>query len=148
MSTLASKLVRRRMRSSVADTTTKVSSSTSGSRSSGSSGNDATDRGSDLAGRFGQVLRRAGNVSAPPLVSCIMPTANRRAFVARAIGYFLRQDYPNSELFILDDGTDGVADLVPEDPRVRYERIAPGRTLGAQRNACDEASRGDMILHW
>jgi hypothetical protein len=35
-----------------------------------------------------------------PPVSCIMPTANRRAFVPRAVVYFLRQDYPNKELVI------------------------------------------------
>jgi hypothetical protein len=29
----------------------------------------------------------------PPLVSCIMPTADRRAFAPGAIGYFLRQGY-------------------------------------------------------
>ena len=28
-----------------------------------------------------------------PLISCIMPTNNRRAFVSYAITYFLQQDY-------------------------------------------------------
>ena len=41
-----------------------------------------------------------------PLVSCVMPTANRRPYVAQAIRYFQRQDYPNKELVILDDGED------------------------------------------
>jgi len=36
-----------------------------------------------------------------PLVSCIMPTANRRAFVPHAIRYFLRQDYAQRELVVL-----------------------------------------------
>lgn len=36
------------------------------------------------------------------LVSCIMPTYNRRAPVPRAIRYFLRQDYPKRELILLD----------------------------------------------
>ena len=49
-----------------------------------------------------------------------MPTHNRRPFVAQAIVYFLRQDYPNRELIIVDDGTDPVADLIPDDPRIRY----------------------------
>ena len=40
-----------------------------------------------------------------PLVSCIMPTYNRREFVPLAIRYFLRQDYANKELIIIDDGT-------------------------------------------
>lgn len=83
-----------------------------------------------------------------PLVSCIMPTANRRLFVPRAIEYFLRQDYPNRELVILDDGADSVADLVPDDPRVRYLRITGQRTLGTKRNECVAVSGGDLIMHW
>ena len=84
----------------------------------------------------------------PPLVSCIMPTANRRAFVPQAISYFLRQDYPHKELVILDDGVDSVADLIPDDPRVRYQRAARKQPLGAKRNACVELARGDLIMHW
>jgi glycosyltransferase involved in cell wall biosynthesis len=84
-----------------------------------------------------------------PLVSCVMPTADRRALVLRAIGYFLRQDYPNRELVILDDGMDSIADLVPADePSVRYVRLTGRRTLGAKRNACVEAARGDLLMHW
>jgi glycosyltransferase involved in cell wall biosynthesis len=77
-----------------------------------------------------------------------MPTANRRAFVPQAIRYFLAQDYPNKELVILDDGSDSVADLVPEDPQIRYLRLTGKRTLGDKRNECVEASRGEIILHW
>ena len=90
----------------------------------------------------------AGPVAGLPLVSCVMPTANRRTYVAQAIRYFLRQDYPNKELVILDDGEDGVSDLAPRDPRIRYYRLPGQRTLGAKRNQCVEASRGDLILHW
>ncbi len=88
------------------------------------------------------------NIQRLPLISCIMPTTGRRAFVPRAIAYFLRQDYPHKELVILDDGDDGVADLIPDDPRVRYTRLNGRRPLGAKRNACVEASRGDLIMHW
>jgi glycosyltransferase involved in cell wall biosynthesis len=83
-----------------------------------------------------------------PLVSCIMPTHKRRHFVPQAIRYFLRQNYPNKELVILDDGSESVADLVPADPQVRYIRLSGSRTLGAKRNACVEASQGDLIMHW
>ena len=82
------------------------------------------------------------------LVSCLLPTANRRAFVPQAIGYFLAQDYANKELLIVDDGTDPVGDLLPGDDRIRYLRIENRMTLGAKRNlACQEA-RGDLIAHW
>jgi hypothetical protein len=88
------------------------------------------------------------NLLEQPLVSCIMPTANRRRFVPQAIRYFQAQDYPHKELVILDDGTDSVADLIPDDSQVRYTRLTGQRPLGAKRNACVEASRGDLIMHW
>lgn len=89
----------------------------------------------------------AGGVD-PPLVSCIMPTRNRRAFVRQAIWYFLRQDYPAKDLLVLDDGDDPVADLVPKDERIRYERLPARLSLGAKRNRACELSRGTLIAHW
>lgn len=83
-----------------------------------------------------------------PLVSCIMPTAGRRAFVPHAVRYFLSQDYPDKELVIVDDGRDGVADLVPDHPEVRYCPLDGKPSLGAKRNICIQHSRGDLILHW
>ncbi|HWS90082.1 MAG TPA: aminotransferase class I/II-fold pyridoxal phosphate-dependent enzyme [Pyrinomonadaceae bacterium] len=83
-----------------------------------------------------------------PLVSCVMPTADRRHLVPRAIGYFLAQDYPNRELVVVDDGRESVADLIPDDPRVRYARLEGRRTLGEKRNECVRLSRGDLIMHW
>jgi O-antigen biosynthesis protein len=87
-------------------------------------------------------------IARKPLVSCIMPTNNRRLFVADTIALFLRQDHCHKELIIIDDGTDAVADLVPADARLRYFRETPQQTVGAKRNrACSEA-RGDVIAHW
>jgi len=83
-----------------------------------------------------------------PLVSCIMPTYNRRRFMPQAIRYFLRQDYPNKELVILDDGTESAADLVPDNSQIHYIRLTGQRTLGAKRNQCVEASQGQLIMHW
>src|SRR5207249_2799191 len=77
-----------------------------------------------------------------------MPTADRRRFLPQAIRQFLAQDYPDKELVILDDGADSVADLVPENPQVRYLRLERKLTLGAKRNECARISRGDIILHW
>lgn len=83
-----------------------------------------------------------------PLVSCIMPTANRRQFVPAAIRMFLGQDYPEKELIVLDDGEDSVGDLMPDDPRIRYIRHGRRQSVGRKRNlACAEA-RGEIIAHW
>ncbi len=83
-----------------------------------------------------------------PLVTCIMPTADRRSFVPRAIAQFLRQDYPARELVSLDDGRDRVRDLVPDDPRIRYEASDRRVTLGAKRNLACGRARGEVITHW
>lgn len=86
--------------------------------------------------------------SEAPLVSCIMPTCDRRLFVPQAIRYFLRQDLSNIELIIIDDGTDVVADCVPTDPRLRYYRLQGRQTIGAKRNLACQLARGKFIAHW
>jgi glycosyltransferase involved in cell wall biosynthesis len=87
-------------------------------------------------------------VNDAPLVSCVMPTRDRSAFVPLAVECFLRQDHPRVELIIVDDGDDPVADLIPDHPAIRYEHSSPRLTLGAKRNlACDRAA-GEVIVHW
>ncbi|MGH9943029.1 MAG: glycosyltransferase, partial [Pyrinomonadaceae bacterium] len=88
------------------------------------------------------------SVSAEPLVSCIMPTRDRRPFVPQALRCFLRQDYPHLELLILDDGADAIADGVPDDARVRYVRLGQKLSVGAKRNFACENARGEFIVHW
>jgi glycosyltransferase involved in cell wall biosynthesis len=71
-----------------------------------------------------------------------------RVCAAQAIRYFLRQDYADRELIVVDDGTDAVADLIPPDPRIRYIRLAQRQSVGTKRNlACQEAC-GDIVAHW
>jgi glycosyltransferase involved in cell wall biosynthesis len=83
-----------------------------------------------------------------PLVTCLMPTADRRSFVPRAIDCFLRQDYEPRELLVLDDGADRVGDLVPDDPRIRYVELPDRLVLGAKRNRGCELAAGGLIAHW
>ena len=83
-----------------------------------------------------------------PLVSCIMPTYNRRALCRRRSRCFLRQDYPNCELLVIDDGTEPVADCVPESENIRYVRLHQKMTIGAKRNLACEQARGEFIVHW
>lgn len=83
-----------------------------------------------------------------PLVSCIMPTYNRREFVPHAIRYFLRQDYADKELIVIDDGTDIIRDLVPRDEQIRYLRLKEKVTLGAKLNLACKRAQGESIAHW
>ena len=104
-----------------------------------------------MAERFVAEARaiRANVAALPaPLVSCIMLTLDRRPFVPLAIDLFLRQDYPNRELIILDDGADPVGDLVPDDERIRYIRLTERLTIGAKRNRGGEAARGPILASW
>jgi glycosyltransferase involved in cell wall biosynthesis len=85
---------------------------------------------------------------AEPLVSCIMPTANRREFVPRAIRCFQAQDYTNRELLVIDDGSDSVVNLIPDDERIRYVQLDTHPSLGAKRNLACEMAAGEYIMHW
>jgi glycosyltransferase involved in cell wall biosynthesis len=82
------------------------------------------------------------------LVTCIVPTADRRLFVPQAVAQFLQQDYANRELIVLDDGAQSVEDLMPDDPRVRYVRDERKSPVGIKRNRLCELARGDVIVHW
>jgi hypothetical protein len=53
-------------------------------------------------------------------ISCLMPTADRRAFDAAGDPVFSGAGLPGEGIDNwVDDGADSVADLVPDDPRVR-----------------------------
>lgn len=77
-----------------------------------------------------------------------MPTKNRREFVARALYYFEKQDYPNKELVVVDDGDDLVVDLASQYPYVRYLAPQYAHTVGLKRNIACEAAQGEIICHW
>ncbi|MES1249506.1 MAG: glycosyltransferase family 2 protein, partial [Chitinophaga rupis] len=88
-------------------------------------------------------------VAEQPLVSCLMPTYNRRWFIPRAIAYFLRQDYSNKELIIIDDGEDCIRDLVPVDkPGIRYYRLDTKINLGAKLNRACRLAKGGILVNW
>src|SRR5947209_136084 len=77
-----------------------------------------------------------------------MPTADRRVFAARAIRYFLRQDYPRKELIVVDDGCDPIDDILPIDTRVRYLRLSQRTSVGEKRNVACAHANGSLIAHW
>ncbi|HEY5957437.1 MAG TPA: glycosyltransferase family 2 protein, partial [Polyangiaceae bacterium] len=96
----------------------------------------------------GLALRRPlASVPALPLVSCILPTRDRPAFVMEALRGFLNQDYPHRELIVVDDGDTPIGNLMPADERIRYFRMASRQSLGAKRNFACEQARGEFIAH-
>jgi glycosyltransferase involved in cell wall biosynthesis len=82
------------------------------------------------------------------LVSCILPTKNRAAFIPQAIRCYQSQTYPHKELVIVDNGDDGTEKLIPADPTIRYAKVFGKLTVGDMRNACANWSRGEYICHF
>jgi len=83
-----------------------------------------------------------------PLVSCVMPTADRQKYIGVAIKCFQEQTYPDRELIILDDGKVSAEGLIPIDPLIRYYRYALFSSLGQKRNAACDLARGEIVCNW
>jgi glycosyltransferase involved in cell wall biosynthesis len=84
----------------------------------------------------------------PPLVSCIMPTFNRRKLIPLALASFEAQDYPNKELIVVDDGTDPISDLISGLFPHHYISLRERCSIGAKRNLACQSARGAIIAHW
>lgn len=83
------------------------------------------------------------------LVSCLMPTRDRRPLIPLAIHCFQNQEWDNKELLILDDGEDKIPDLIPDDPRIRYMPLpGPPRTIGAKLNILIQQAQGTICTNW
>ncbi len=80
-----------------------------------------------------------------PLVSSILPTRNRAAFIRQALRCFDRQTYENRELVVVDDGDRSVARLCASRPGVTYIRLDSPTPLGTKMNLGIERSRGTII---
>jgi glycosyltransferase involved in cell wall biosynthesis len=81
-----------------------------------------------------------------PLLSVIIPTYNRAAFVREAIDSVVQQDYPRLELIVVDDGsTDATPGVVRGfGAQVTYLQ-QPHAGVSAARNRGVAASRGELI---
>ncbi len=79
------------------------------------------------------------------LLSCIVATRNRGAFVRQAIRCFERQSYADSELIVVDDGDEPVAELCRGASRVRYLRLERRTPVGIKLNIGAEEARGTIL---
>ena len=83
------------------------------------------------------------------LVSCIMPTYNRPSLIPVALKCYASQDWADTELVVIDDGTVKVGELVKQlVPNAIYIYLAERQTIGAKRNLACEAARGEVICHF
>ena len=80
-----------------------------------------------------------------PLVSLIIPTCNRAAFLPATLASALSQDYPAKEIIVVDDGsTDNTSEICARHA-VRYLRqenhgVSPARNIGVKH------SRGELLV--
>lgn len=104
-------------------------------------------RGIALPTRYIGAQAIPASANAIGLVSCIMPTKDRRPFIARAVECFFAQTYEKKQLVVLDNG-EPIADLLPKDSRIKYARMPGKQTTGALRNLCCQLADGEFIAHW
>ncbi len=84
------------------------------------------------------------------LVSCIMPTYARRAWVPLALRLWQAQTYPRIELIVVDDGPEPCGDVVEElrDSRIRYTHLGGRSSIGAKLNYGIRLARGELVALW
>src|SRR5689334_2783621 len=83
-----------------------------------------------------------------PLVSVVIPTYNRLAFLREAVDSVLAQTFRDWELIIADDGsTDGTPEAMARlaDPRVRVISLEHSGNPGRVRNAAIALARGRYV---
>ena len=81
----------------------------------------------------------------PPKVSIVIPLYNGEAHILETVESARSQDYPNTEIIVVDDGsTDGAAKLVSGLPEVTYF-FQENQGNAAARNTGIERSSGDLV---
>lgn len=84
-----------------------------------------------------------------PLVSCLMPTYNRREFIPRALRCFAAQTYPNLELVIADNGSDQIDDLLTQGKPIHHVRVDWAKlNHGQLMNQACEFAKGEFCIVW
>jgi hypothetical protein len=84
-----------------------------------------------------------------PIVSVLIPTRNRLPLLQRALRSVYAQDYPNSEILVLDDASeDGTADYIQSHhPDIRLFRNEESRGQIMGRNFLTREAKGDYLIN-
>jgi glycosyltransferase involved in cell wall biosynthesis len=83
-----------------------------------------------------------------PLITIVIPTYNRLAFVQQAIASVITQTYTHWELIVVDDGSDdGTTESVicRPDNRIRFLGLPHAGNIAALRNAGVSAGSGEWL---
>jgi GT2 family glycosyltransferase len=81
------------------------------------------------------------------LISVVIPTHNRKDGLQRCLQAVAKQDYPDFEVIVVDDGSsDGTEDLMRRAfPDLRFLRQETNRGPAAARNRGIQAATGDIV---
>jgi glycosyltransferase involved in cell wall biosynthesis len=97
-------------------------------------------------------VENTGNRAAPPLVNVLMTAFNRERYIAEAIESVLASNYPNLELFIVDDvSTDHTVEIArsyaAKDPRIQVHKNAKNLGDYGNRNNAARLAKGEFIMY-
>jgi glycosyltransferase involved in cell wall biosynthesis len=84
-----------------------------------------------------------------PLVSVIIPTYNRAAYIKRCLESVLTQTYSNLEIIVIDDNSeDNTEEIIKNynDERIKYIKRTGKRGVCQARNEAIKASKGEYII--
>lgn len=85
-------------------------------------------------------------MSDTPLISVIIPCYNHGKYLSKAVNSILEQDYKNTEIIVVDDGsTDDTKQQAEKFAEVKYV-YQPNQGLSAARNKGISASTGEFLL--
>lgn len=82
-----------------------------------------------------------------PLVSCIMPTANRPKYLKQSINYFFEQEYVNKELIVVFNKDSDLPEELPKVENIRFIKTIE-QSIGGKRNVACANSNGLIIVQW
>ncbi|TYC62723.1 glycosyltransferase [Marinobacter sp. BW6] len=87
----------------------------------------------------------------PPLISVIIPAFNRASYIGEALASVFNQDYPNTEVLVVDDGSsDGTYEILKEHHDLGAIKLLthPGRANRGQSAALNlglREAKGDLV---
>jgi glycosyltransferase involved in cell wall biosynthesis len=93
-----------------------------------------------------RVDRRAAMTSSLPVVTIVIPSFNHAEYLAQAIDSVLAQDYPATELIVLDDGsTDATRDVLARYHGRFFYETHSNRGQAATLNKGWKIARGEIL---
>ena len=91
------------------------------------------------------------DLGSPPTVSIIVPTLNRHDKHEALYRYFQEQDYPERDMWVLDDSGEPspfFCSLRDSDERLHYIHTTDRQSIGHKRNQLIAMAGGDVIAHF